>query len=124
MSRTHSGDAFTIEKHGDVHVVSPAPVLEHMESGLVTEAWSVILDLLLRTQTPQVVIDLSDLHSFGTPFLAMMIRCWKRISERGGTLVLSGVSPDVRQLLKITRFDTLWPLYVTRIEAVDALQSD
>ncbi len=124
MSRDQTGDAFTIEKHGDVHVVRPSPILEHMDSGLVADASTVILEPLLRGDSPQVVIDLSELPSFGTPFLAMMIRCWKRISERGGTLVVASVSPDVRQLLKITRFDTLWPLYESRGEAINALQSD
>ena len=124
MSRTHSGDAFTIERHGEVQFVCPSSALEHMESSLVADAAALMLEPLLRNESPQVVIDLSQLPSFGTPFLAMLIRCWKRISERGGTMVIASVSPDVRQLLKITKFDTLWPLYDNRGEAVNALISD
>lgn len=124
MNRTQAGDAFTIERHGDVHVVSPSVVLEHMDSALVADAAALMLEPLLRADSPQVVIDLAELPAFGTPFLAMLIRCWKRISERGGTMVIAGVSPDVRQLLKITRFDTLWPIYEVRADAISALLSD
>jgi anti-anti-sigma factor len=124
MSRTQSEDAFTIERHGDVHVVSPSQALERMDAALVGDAATLMLEPLLRNESPQVVVDLQELASFGTPFLAMLIRCWKRISERGGTMVISNASPEVLQLFKITRFDTLWPLYETRGEAVNALMGD
>jgi anti-anti-sigma factor len=124
MSRNQTGDAFTIERHGEVSVVCPSLILEHLDSALVTDAAALMLEPLLRNESPQVVIDLGQLPSFGTPFLAMLIRCWKRISECGGTMVISNVSTDVRQLLKITKFDTLWPIYEDRSEAVNALISD
>jgi len=39
----------------------------------------------------------------------------------GGELVLAGVNDRIRELLKTTALDTLWALYSTRREAMDAL---
>ena len=45
------------------------------------------------------------------------------IPQPGGIeeLVLAGVSDRVRELLRLTSLDTLWALYATRAEALEAL---
>ena len=39
-------------------------------------------------------------------------------------LVLAGASERARELLHLTALDTLWALYNTRAEAIDALGAD
>lgn len=124
MSSLGQEDAFTIARHGEVVVVTPAPALRSMDSGLVDGAAALILDAIDGVDAPLVVVDLTQLPAFGTAFLAVLIRCWKRISQRGGTLALAGSSRDVLDLLKITRFDTIWPLYDGVPGAVAALIDD
>ena len=123
-SSADSETALIIEKHGDILVVIAAHSLERMPPALAEGAAALILEPLREASTPLLVIDLGNVGSFGSPFLAMLIRCWKTVSERVGNMALSGVSADIRQLLKITRFDTLWPIYNSRREALDALNSD
>jgi anti-anti-sigma factor len=124
MTAPGSDDALTIEKHGDVLVVIASHNLERMPAGFAEGAAALILEPLRQAETPLLLIDLADVRSFGSPFLAMIIRCWRTVSERGGNLALSGVSAGVRNLLTLTRFDTLWPIYATRREAMEALNSD
>jgi anti-anti-sigma factor len=124
MTQHASDDALTIEKHGDVLVVLASQNLEHMPPGFAEGAAALILEPLRQSDTPLLLIDLADVRTFGSPFLAMLIRCWKVVSERGGNMALASVSPGVRSLLKITRFDTLWPIYASRREAMEALNSD
>lgn len=117
-------EAFTIARHGDVHVVVVAGLLQHLDTTLVEGAAAVLLEPLRGLDAPLVVVDLSQLPAFGTAFLALLIRCWKAIAHAGGTMVISGASPDVLALFKITKFDTIWPIYQTAEEARQALQSD
>ena len=119
-----SDDALTIEKHGDILVVVASRLLEHMPAEYTEGAAALILEPLKDMDGPLLVMDLSNIERIGSPFLAMMIRCWKRVSERGGSMALSGVSDEIHQLLNITRFETLWPIYKTQREALAALNSD
>ncbi len=68
-----------------------------------------------------VVVDLSQVNYFGSVFLALLLRCHTAVKSRGGELVLSGASKMARELLKITALDTLWAIYDTKEEALDAV---
>jgi len=43
------------------------------------------------------------------------------VKSRGGELVLCGASELARELLRVTSLDTLWAIYDTREEALDAV---
>jgi anti-sigma B factor antagonist len=121
---TSSENALTIERIGGVKVIVASKALERMDPSLVEGASALLLDQIRGAETPLVLFDLSRLGSFGSTFLALMIRCWKHASEKGGQMALCGVSPTVRDLLRVTSLDTVWPLYDTRPEALAALLSD
>src|SRR5690606_9924059 len=73
---------------------------------------------------PMVVVDLEGVDYFGSSFLSLLLRCWKAVLVKGGQMVLAGVSPRARELLRITSLDIVWPIYSDRSEALAALQSD
>lgn len=116
--------AFTIEPHGEVTLIRVAPALESLDPGHVEAASTLVLDPLRLLTSPLVIFDLSGLSFVGSAFLAVMIRCWKLVSSRGGTMVLSGIAPSVRELLGMTALDRVWPIYATSSEAIEALQGD
>ncbi len=60
----------------------------------------------------------------GSMFLALLIRCWKLALAQGGMMALSGVNDRTRELLRVTSLDTVWPMYESRREAIEALQLD
>jgi anti-sigma B factor antagonist len=70
---------------------------------------------------PMIVFDLSDISYFGSVFLALLLRCHKFARARGGEMVLCGTTEAAAELLRITSLDTLWAIYDTREEALDAL---
>ncbi len=119
-----SENAFTIERHGDALLIRVAPSLESLDPGHVEGAVELVLKPIQDLKVPLVVFDLSGLSFVGSAFLAVMIRCWKQVSTRGGTMVLTGISKPVRDLLRMTSLDRVWPIYQTRSEALEALASD
>ena len=116
--------AFTIERRGEVTVISGTEQLEHIEFGLEEAVSDLILKPLQRQAQPQVVFDLSRVKFFGSVFLAVLIRCWKLVGARGGSMVLSGVDERLAELLRITSLDMIWPIYQSKREAIEALQLD
>jgi anti-sigma B factor antagonist len=116
--------AFTIERWGDLTVISATQELEHIEFGLEEAVSELILKPLRRQKQPQIVFDLSRVKFFGSVFLALLIRCWKLAVSRGGTMVLSGVDERSRELLRVTSLDQVWPMYQSKREAIEALQLD
>lgn len=126
MSEPASGtaDDFTIERHDDIIVVTPSPALEHMDPTLIEQAADVVLTPIRDEVLPLVVIDLSRVEFFGSSFLALLLRCWKKTQGKSGLMVLAGPSPRARELLRVTSLDLVWPIYATRREAIESLSAD
>ncbi len=112
---------FRLEWHNEVVVVTPASNIESMNWDLIEQAADLIMAPLKEQPVPLVIIDLSEVGYFGSVFLALLLRCHKFVKSRGGELVLCGASNMAIELLRITALDTLWAIYETREQALDAL---
>ncbi len=119
--RMANQEDFRLEWHGDVVIVTPASNIESMNWDLIEQAAEVIMAPLQNQDVPVVVVDLSEVGYFGSVFLALLLRCHKYVKSRGGELVLCGASEMATELLRITALDTLWAIYDTREEALDAV---
>jgi len=112
---TEFHDDFQLEWHGNAVVVVPASNVESMRWDLIEQAAEVVMAPLKDQDVPMVIFDLSEV------FLALLLRCHKLVKSRGGELVLCGASKMASELLRITALDTLWAIYDTRDEALEAL---
>jgi anti-anti-sigma factor len=124
MPNSEPQDAFTIERRGELTVVSATPALESIAAGLEEQAAELIFNPIRHDAEPLIVFDLSQVDYFGSVFLGVLLRCWKMVQAKGGTMALSGVSERARELLHLTSLDFVWPIYSSRREAVEALLSD
>jgi len=122
--KSNSEDAFTIERHGDITVITATPALERLAFRLEEQAAELILKSLQGQENPMILFDLSRVDYFGSMFLALLIRCWKLALSHGGSMALSGVSPRTRELLRVTALDIVWPIYDSRPEAMEAFELD
>ena len=115
---------FQIERRGDVTVIRPAAAIESIRWDLIEQAAEMVLQPIHREECPLVLVALDNVNYFGSVFLSLLLRCWKHVSTKGGTMVLSGVSKRARELLRVTALDTLWAIYDSELEALQALESD
>jgi anti-anti-sigma factor len=118
---TESQEDFQLEWHGNVVLIRPASNVESMRWDLIEQAAEIVMAPLRDQEVPMIVVDLSDVSYFGSVFLALLLRCHKYVKSRGGELVLSGASKMATELLRVTALDTLWAIYDTKEEAIDAL---
>ncbi len=118
-----STQEFQIDWNGDTLIVTPDGDIESMDWDLIESAAEIVLDPLKSVDVPLVIFDLSQVDYFGSVFLSMLLRCHKAVKPRGGELVLCGASKMADELLRVTALDTLWAIYGTREEAIEALAS-
>ncbi len=116
--------SFSIEKVGDIAIVTPSPTAEKMAEELMLKATDLILDPLDQMKPNGLIFDLSEVDYVGSLFLGFLLRCHKRVKKHGCEVVIAGASQNARELLHITGLDTLWPIYNDRKEAIQALNSD
>ncbi len=76
-----------------------------------------------QAEPPRLVVDLSQVEFFGSSFIELLFRLWKRLTDRHGRFVLAGVSPYCQEVLSVTNLDRLWQSYGTCEEAVAALKA-
>lgn len=112
---------FKLEWHGNAVVITPAGNVESMRWDLIEQAADVVMAPLRDQELPLVVFDLSEVSYFGSVFLALLLRCHKFVKSRGGDLVLCGASKMATELLRVTALDTLWAIYETRDDALNAV---
>ncbi len=116
-----ANDDFRLEWHENTLVVIPSGNVESMRWELIDQAAGIIMSPLKEVEVPMAIFDLSDVNYFGSVFLALLLRCHKFVKSRGGELVLCGASKMATELLRITALDTLWAIYDTRDQALDAI---
>jgi anti-anti-sigma factor len=122
--RSDSDEAFTIERHGDVTVITATPALEKLAYRLEEQVADLILEPIRREDNPLIVFDLSRVGNFGSMFLALLIRAWKLAVSHGGSMALAGVTDRTKELLRVTSLDIVWPIYDDKHEAISALELD
>ncbi|MFL5242935.1 MAG: STAS domain-containing protein [Gemmataceae bacterium] len=113
--------SFRIDRHGDIAVIVPSPEVESMSETLIQQAAQLVLAPLKDDPPAGLVIDLTHVDYFGSVFLSFLLRCYTPIKMHGSEMVLAGVSKRIRELLRLTNLDTLWAIYDTRAEALEAL---
>jgi anti-anti-sigma factor len=123
MAEPHS-QSIQIERHGDIAIITPSPEVEKMPENLMEQAAQMVLAPLRADPPAGLIFDLSKVDYVGSVFLSFLLRCHKRVKEHGSDVVVAGASSKARELLHMTALDTLWALYDTRSEALDALSGD
>lgn len=111
----------------DAHIVGDTLVVASLSNAgsLIGEELSYeltgLLDKFEQSRLQNAVVDLEHSPYFGTSMLQAMTALWKRVRARGGKMAVCGVSDTGKEVLHVTRFDTLWPICATRKEALEAV---
>ena len=116
-----ASDVVRVEMTGGTIVISPIGDVNSFTSELLTEAAEMMTELIESHESPMLVIDLGGGPSCSSVFMSFLLRCHKAVKSRSGEMVLCGASQMLRELLALTRLDTVWAVYQSRAEALDAV---
>jgi anti-anti-sigma factor len=112
-----------VERRNDVTVIHLDPAYEALDHSKFEAAQKLLLGHAETVEPPLVVLDLSQTAYMGSAFIEVMFRTWKRIAERDGKLVLSGVQPLCQEVLHTTRLDSVVQSYASIDDAVRGLRA-
>jgi anti-sigma B factor antagonist len=119
----HDG-SIDVKRHGDLAIITPSPDVENMPDTLIQPAAELVLAPLRKDPPSGVIIDLTKVQFFGSAFISFLLKCHILAKTHGCEVVLAGASERIRELLNITALNTLWALYDSPAEALEALGSD
>jgi anti-anti-sigma factor len=118
---TEAAHEFQIERHGEIAVVTPSAKVEEMHETMIEQAAKLVVQSLRNDPPSGIVVDLSQVNYFGSVFVSFLLRCHSLAKRHGSEIVLAGPSEPARELLKLLDLETLWAVYDTRKEAIDAI---
>src|SRR5690606_30516164 len=103
-------------------VVALGPDFKNITEDVVPSASTILMNAAANEQ-PNMVLDFSDVEFFGSSFIEVLFRVWKRLQQRGGTFALANVSAYCQEVLRTTHLDSLWPVCGTVDDAAKLLKS-
>ena len=118
-----ASDVFRVELVGETVVISPVGDVTMLSADLLHESAEMMTQLIESHESPMVVVDLKGVPTCSSLFMSFLLRCHKAVKSRGGEMVLCGASKTMLELLALTRLDTVWAVYETRSQALDAVDS-
>jgi anti-sigma B factor antagonist len=116
-------ELFDTRIEGNVLVVIASEDVGRLASLDVRAQTDHLLEPLREHALRHVVIDLEKAEYFGTYMLELMHALWRRVRRADGRVALCNVSDVGREVLHVSRLDTLWPIYASPAEAMQALEA-
>lgn len=74
---------------------------------------------LLRENEKKIIFDLSGVNRIDSMGIGIIVVCFARVRDSGGTLRVAGAKGSVEKLLKMTAVDTAVPLHTSTSQAVE-----
>ena len=117
--------SYDVERQGDTLIVTPLvnmgefecalqqPIYRRLEREVEASAG--------KSGAVNVVFDLHRTSYFGSSAVDFLVKVWKLASRHGGRFAVCGLSDIEREILEITKLDTLWAIHTSRADAVQAL---
>lgn len=68
-------------------------------------------------QITNVIIDFANSDYFGSSALGLLVRLWKRVRSRGGTMAVCNLSEHETEILQACRLDSMWNVCSSREQA-------
>lgn len=107
MSTASSACRFEEVERG-VLVVAPRPELNEVQWSDIEQIGDGIVSRVGDRKDPRVVVDLSDLNFMGSAMVALVVRVWRTIEDRGGRMAVCNKSPMVLEVLELAGLTRKW----------------
>jgi anti-anti-sigma factor len=109
---------FRLEREGDALVVS---VLRNVSSLVEETMKAELAQLQSALEDPTikgVVFDFDSIEYFGSTMLEAMLRVWGGVQKSGRRMSICNVSRVGREVLHVSKFDTIWGIHNSRQAAI------
>jgi len=116
--------AFLLETSGNRLIISLLPHLNKVAWADIDSIGAEVLSRLNAYPSPKVLIDLCQLDYMGSAQVALMVRVYKAVKEKSGTMVVANRHPVVQEVLTLAGLNKLWTILGSREEGLRSLGGD
>ena len=110
MNEINHTDLLELKTVGDVWVVS----FKQASIGGIGSVENIagrLRELVQGNEGCKMVVDFSNVCFFSSQMLGLLVDLWRRMKDRGGTLLISGINPQMTRVFRITHLDKLFQFY-------------
>ncbi len=101
------------EKVGSVLVLKPESRIDSQNSKDFEDG------VLSRTDNEKsILLDFSDVEYISSACLRTLLTLTKKIKEQGGNIAITSLTENVKQIFKVSGFDTILQLFEDKDEAI------
>jgi anti-anti-sigma factor len=118
------GAVFEVGRKGDTFIVTPVGDLSEMNYARIEQESREILEIFKRSRLKNLVLDFQRSRYYGSTALAFFVKLWRAVSAQDGKMALCNLSDHEREVLAVTRLDSLWPVCSSREEALEAVRGE
>lgn len=111
----------TVAVQQGVTVISLGPEFASLDEHGLDDVRESILNIVGAAEPPLAVLDMPHTNFFGSAFIEILFKAWKRLHARQGEFALSGLTPYCHEVIQITNLDRLWKVVPTVSEGVSLL---
>lgn len=91
----------------------------NLDEPALDEVRQFLFRTLDETESSQVAVDFSQTRYFGSAFLGVLFRVWKRVTRKAtGKFACCCLTPEAHTIVHAARLDALWKFCSTRAEVV------
>ncbi|HWB11113.1 MAG TPA: STAS domain-containing protein [Pirellulales bacterium] len=108
----------TIQKQEGITIVELGTEYDSLDVTKINEFGSELLSAVAQAEPAKVLLDLRATTFIGSSFLGLLIRAWKRLRDRHGTLALCHVNDVCGEVLRASKLDMIWQVFPDRDAAV------
>jgi anti-anti-sigma factor len=105
----------------EICIVEVDPLQDLADEKAVEQFGDALYSHVRTLASPRVVVDLVHARFIGSTVIEALLRTWKHIKSRHGKLAVCGLNAACREVLAVSKLDSLWRAYETREEAVQEL---
>ena len=114
---------FIVNVQGETLLITPLRNISSLAEDEVQEQWEDIKSKVEQREVKDIVFDFEKVNYFGSSMLEAMLYLWKQVSPSNGRVVVCNVSETAHEILRVSKFDTLWPIYDSQQQALTELSS-
>lgn len=109
----HSFD-IRVRREGDAHVIA---IHGALADGTNTRAKELFLEVLGDLPS-RLIVDLSDMDYVSSAGIGLLVSVLRRCRQRGLSMSVCGLKPEILDLFKITRLSQVFEIYETASSAL------
>jgi anti-anti-sigma factor len=116
--------AMTLIKHelkGEIRIIFIDEV-RLLDAAVIEQCYREIIEVLEKVEESNVLLHFGRLVFMSSAALGMLIRVHKKCKEFKISLKLCNITPEIRQVFKITALDKILDIYDDAAQAMEAFQ--